>query len=146
MSRTPASRSAPLVLLRRLALAVAAIAVAGGVVAIAPRADAVTRQAAAPSSRWEERLARLDPLRPLDYLELAEEVADAAQDDDERELARQLCGLAGALDTERFGRSAMLAIAALASPISARVRPACTSIPRPPAAGQAASAVAIVRA
>jgi hypothetical protein len=122
MSRTPASRSVLQVLLRRLALAVAAIAVAGGVVAIAPRADAVARQAAAPSSRWEERLARLDPLRPLDYLELAEEVADAAQDDDERELARQLFGLAGALDTERFGRSAMLAIAALATDEVARTR------------------------
>ena len=80
----------------------------------------VTAQAA--TARWQTRLARLDPLRPLDYLELAEEVADAAKDEDERDLARKLFGLAGALDTERLGRSAMLAIAALAGDLSTRAR------------------------
>lgn len=108
--------------LLRLARTVAVVAIAGAVVAMAPTADAVARQASAPPSRWEERLARLDPLRPLDYLELAEEVADAAQDDDERALARELFGLAGALDTERLGRSAMLALAALATDATARAR------------------------
>ena len=80
----------------------------------------VTAQAA--TARWQTRLARLDPLRPLDSLELAEEVADAAKDEDERDLARRLFGLAGALDTERLGRSAMLAIAALAGDLSTRAR------------------------
>lgn len=85
---------------------------------------AVAPQSAAQSAaaRWQTRLARLDPLRPLDYLELAEEVADSAKDEDERELARKLFGLAGALDTERLGRSAMLAIAALATDASSRAR------------------------
>jgi hypothetical protein len=107
----------------RLAAVLAALC--GGVgataraVAESPVAQA-TAQAA--TARWETRLARLDPLRPLDYLELAEEVADAAKDEDERDLARKLFGLAGALDTERLGRSAMLAIAALASDLSARAR------------------------
>jgi len=77
-----------------------------------PAAQAARQRAA---DGWEARLARLDPLRPLDYLELAEEVADAARDDDDaRALARQLFGLAGALDPGRLGRSAMLALATLA--------------------------------
>ena len=46
--------------------------------------------ATAPASRWDERLARLDPVRPMDYLELGEEVAERAESDDERRLARQL--------------------------------------------------------
>ena len=71
---------------------------------------------------WSARLAQLDPLRPMDYLELAEEVADQAQHDEERALARQLFGLAGALDTARLGRSAMLAIAQLTPVGSERVR------------------------
>ncbi|MBI1302265.1 MAG: hypothetical protein GC172_00480 [Phycisphaera sp.] len=66
------------------------------------------------AAAWESRLARLDPVRPLDYLELAEEVADAARDEEDRALARQLFGLAGALDPTRLGRSAMLALATLA--------------------------------
>jgi hypothetical protein len=64
-------------------------------------------------SRWAERLTALDPARPLDYFLLAEEVADAARDAEERELARTLYGLAGALDAERLARSAALGIAGL---------------------------------
>ena len=71
---------------------------------------------------WGARLAQLDPLRPLDYLELGEEVADLARTDDERVLARQLFGLAGALDTARLGRSAMLAMASLATDAGERER------------------------
>lgn len=77
---------------------------------------------ASAASRWKDRLSRLDPLRPLDYLELGEEVADTAADEADRELARQLFGFAGALDPERLGRSAMLALAALAGDASARTR------------------------
>ena len=64
--------------------------------------------------RWEQRLARLDPVRPIDYLELGEEVADSAATRAERRLARELFGLAGALDSARLGRSAMLALASIA--------------------------------
>ena len=78
--------------------------------------------ATAPASRWDERLARLDPVRPMDYLELGEEVAERAETDDERRLARQLFGLAGALDTQRLGRSAMLALAQFASTPEERAR------------------------
>jgi len=67
------------------------------------------------SNRWSDRLEALDPMRPLDYLVLAEEVADAAASEGERQLARELFGLAGALDTERLGRSALLALAQFAS-------------------------------
>ncbi|MFM1823337.1 MAG: hypothetical protein RI967_1603 [Planctomycetota bacterium] len=70
--------------------------------------------ATAPPARWNERLGRLDPLRPLDYLQLGEEVADAATTEEELALARTLFGYAGALDTARLGRSAMLALAAIA--------------------------------
>lgn len=122
MNRTRISVPGLFLRARPAALAVAAIAVAAGVVATAPRADAVASQAADATSRWGERLALLDPLRPLDYLELAEEVADAARDDDERALARELFGLAGALDTDRLGRSAMLALAALATDGVGRAR------------------------
>jgi hypothetical protein len=63
---------------------------------------------------WSTRLAALDPVRPLDYFELGEEVADAARTVDDRALARKLFGLAGALDPSTFGRSAALAQASLA--------------------------------
>jgi hypothetical protein len=76
----------------------------------------------APDSRWEEKLRRLDPVRPMDYLELGEEVADEAQTDAEQRLARQLFGLAGALDPQRLGRSAMLALAQFAPTDEARAR------------------------
>lgn len=72
--------------------------------------------------RWKARLERLDPLNPLGYLELAEEVADAAQGDDERRLAAELYGLAGALDVPRLGRSAMLGLSSLATDPTERAR------------------------
>jgi hypothetical protein len=71
--------------------------------------------AAVPPTR-ESRLEALDPKRPLDYLELAEEIADGlppAGADDERQLARRLFALAGLLDRERLGRSASLGLLTL---------------------------------
>jgi len=62
---------------------------------------------------WTQRLEQLRPQEPARYLELAEEVADAASTPDERELARHLFALAGALEPERLGRSACLALADL---------------------------------
>jgi len=62
---------------------------------------------------WQRRLEALDPARPMAYLELAEEVADASGDDEHRALARQLFALAGVLDPGRLGRSACLALADL---------------------------------
>lgn len=80
----------------------------------------------APKIRWQSRLARLDPSRPIEYLELAEEVADGAApgpaSDAARELARELFGFAGALDPAQLGRSAMLGIASLAETDDARAR------------------------
>jgi len=73
------------------------------------------RPVAGPVDRWEPRLERLDPARPAEYLDLGEEVADAATTPAERALARQLFGLAGALDPSRLGRHAMLAIASVES-------------------------------
>ena len=75
----------------------------------------LSTQSSASVERWNERLEALDPMRPYDYLVLAEEVADAASSERERQLARELFGLAGALDTERLGRSALLALAQFAS-------------------------------
>jgi hypothetical protein len=114
-------------LIRRLrvaCIAFVALGVAGGAAPAAPRAPSHAAQSAAQraAAAWEARLARLDPVRPLDYLELAEEIADAARDEDERALARQLFGLAGALDPSRLGRSAMLALATLARDDSERQR------------------------
>lgn len=65
---------------------------------------------------WDARLAALDPARPLEYLELAEEVADALPatgGDDDRRLARRLFALAGLIDRERLARSAALGLLAL---------------------------------
>lgn len=76
---------------------------------------------ARPTAKWEPRLIALNPLRPMEYFLLGEEVVDAATTDAERQLARELFGLAGALDRDRLGRSAALARAAIAStPLEAR--------------------------
>jgi hypothetical protein len=64
---------------------------------------------------WDDRLASLDADDPPAYFDLAEEVADAAADDDDRALARHLFGLAGALDPDGYGRSACLALADITS-------------------------------
>lgn len=82
-----------------------------GVLAILVSAGLAGRPADGPLDRWEERLERLDPARPSEYLELGEEVADRGATPAERALSRQLFGLAGALDPARLGRHAMLALA-----------------------------------
>jgi hypothetical protein len=65
------------------------------------------------AGRWERRLEALSPADPMAYFELAEEVADTAGGEAQLALARHLFGLAGALDPQRLGRSACLAIADL---------------------------------
>jgi len=95
-----------------LCAAFASLAILGGVAARAPHAP----------GRWDARLAKLDPVRPVDYLELGEEVADSATSDAERQLARELFGFAGALDPARLGRSAMLALASVAETDSEKSR------------------------
>lgn len=81
---------------------------------------------AAPPVRFdaslERRLVALDPSRPHEYLLLAEEVEARAAKAEERELARQLYGLAGALDPVRLGASAALAQANLAEGAADRAR------------------------
>ena len=65
------------------------------------------------AGEWDQRLEALRPQEPERYLELAEEVEDAAKSEDDKRLARQLYALAGALEPERLGRSACLALAAM---------------------------------
>ena len=93
---------------------------------LAAGATAGHESAASQDSRadhdWTSRLETLDPQRPLEYFELAEEVADAATNDSQRELARTLFGLAGALDPAQLGRSACLALADLETDASDRRR------------------------
>jgi hypothetical protein len=77
-----------------------------------------TSPAVAPPVRGldvETRLAALDPARPIEYLELAEEIAEglAAGSGTDRALARRLYGLAGRLDPDRLAASAALGIASL---------------------------------
>jgi len=67
------------------------------------------------AGRWEQRLEALSPADPMAYFELAEEVADEAGNEAQVALARHLFGLAAALDPQRLGRSACLAIADLES-------------------------------
>lgn len=99
------------------------IAIASAVILLGAASGgfAASRPATA-ADRWEQRLARLDPVRPMDYLELGEEVADAASSEAEKRLARELFGFAGALDPARLGRSAMLALASIAETDSERGR------------------------
>ncbi|MDY7107745.1 MAG: hypothetical protein SYC29_03825 [Planctomycetota bacterium] len=66
------------------------------------------------AATWEDRLEALRPAVPMAYFELAEEVADRAEDEAQRGLARHLFALAGVLDRDRLGRSACLALADLA--------------------------------
>lgn len=70
----------------------------------------------------EARLAALDPARPIEYLRLAEEIEARARTPQERQLARELYGLAGALDPVQLGASAALAQAALAEKVADRAR------------------------
>jgi len=68
---------------------------------------------AAAAGGWERELEALRPVDPLAYFELGEEIADAAADEEERELARRLFRLSGLLD-RRLARSSCLALADLA--------------------------------
>jgi hypothetical protein len=104
------------------ALACAACVMATALMAGGAGLPAAQSAGGASATRWKDRLLALDPLRPLDYLELGEEIADTAIDESDRDLARQLFGFAGALDPERLGRSAMLALAALAGDATERAR------------------------
>ncbi len=69
-------------------------------------------QASGPDT-WATSLEGLDPVDPMAYFELAEEIADASGEHPQRELARHLFALAGVLDPPRLGRSACLALADL---------------------------------
>lgn len=79
-------------------------------------------QAAGQTDRWRVRLESLRPENPLAYFELAEELAEAAANDAELDLARRLCALAGALDPKMLGRSACLALAHMERDEQARQR------------------------
>ena len=61
-------------------------------------------------SSWVDRLEQLDPSRPLEYFELAEEIADTGTTPEERLLALELFALAGQLDFDQLGQSSILAI------------------------------------
>jgi hypothetical protein len=82
------------------------------IVCVIPATLAAQSQlSAGPSnSKWKSRLESLRPTEPLMYFELAEEVADAAADEADRQLARHLFALAAALDPDGFGRSSCLAL------------------------------------
>lgn len=93
--------------------------------------DAATEQRAAPRSTdvrrvvepaLEQRLAALEPAHASGYLLLAEEIESRARNPEDRALARELYGLAGALDPTGFGASAALALANLAETANERAR------------------------
>ncbi len=69
-----------------------------------------------------QRLRDLKPSNPMAYLELAEEVADAAGGARYLDLARHLFALAAAIDPPRLGRSGCLALADLAEGANDRRR------------------------
>jgi hypothetical protein len=87
-----------------------------------------TARATAPSGeavgidQWRSRLESLTPDDAMAYFDLAEDVADAATTDAQRDLARTLFSLAGALDRQHLGRSAALALADMERDILAKTR------------------------
>jgi len=88
--------------------------------AVATIAAPMSSPAAAPPDRafdLEARLEALDPARPIEYLELAEEIAEGLEPGGgtDRTLARRLYGLAGRLDPDGLAASAALGIASLAT-------------------------------
>jgi hypothetical protein len=85
-------------------------------------APASTARPQVANARWNDRLEALRPSEPLAYFELAEEMADAASDAAQRDLARHLFALAGSLDPDRLGGSACLAMAAMESDERAKRR------------------------
>jgi len=98
---------------RRLAVRAAACAIL---------ASAVFAAAASQSRDLDARLEVLSPSNPEAYLLLAEEIQAMARTDEERQRARELYGLAGALDPQRFGASAALGQASLADTAAQRGR------------------------
>ncbi|MBC22426.1 MAG: hypothetical protein CMJ32_00715 [Phycisphaerae bacterium] len=66
-----------------------------------------------PINQWDQRLQQLDPARPMMYFELAEDIAEQAQTQDQRDLAMRVFGLAGLLGDRQLARSAALAIASM---------------------------------
>jgi hypothetical protein len=86
---------------------------------------------------WDERLEQLRPQEPTKYFELAEEVADAAETDSDRDLAAHLFALAGALEPDRLGRSACLALADMEENPQARKRLQALAALLPGATGSA---------
>jgi predicted RNA-binding Zn-ribbon protein involved in translation (DUF1610 family) len=79
-------------------------------------ASAGALQSAPPFSRFAEHLARLTPDEPAGYLEVGEQIADAASSNEERALATTLLVLAAELDRSRLqgGQTAASACIALA--------------------------------
>lgn len=85
--------------------------------------------AAAPDGAWRAqvaaRLGRLAPDAPEAYIALAEDLMDRASSSaggDDRELARRLAALAGAIDPDRYGASAALFLADHAGTDASRAR------------------------
>lgn len=74
------------------------------------------------ADQWEQRLESLTPANPLAYFELAEEIADAANDEYHRKLAQHLFALSGVLDPINLGRSACLALADMESRVHHKQR------------------------
>ena len=73
-------------------------------------------------NQWEQRLESLIPSNPLEYFELAEEIADEDEDEYHRNLAQHLFALSGVLDPKNLGRSACLALADMESRIQRKRR------------------------
>jgi len=89
-------------------------------VAFAPAAQS-DGDAPAAWKPWQTQLEALSPNNPLAYIELAEDMLDAAESAEMRTgnelrlLAQQLIALAGSIDSSGLGRSACLALAELST-------------------------------
>lgn len=106
--------------MRRAAVLAPGVAIA--IVTLAVFAQAPVGAPGPVDERWTQRLETLRPEDPLAYFELAEELADRADDEQSRTLVRHLFALAGALDPPHLGRSACLALADLETDVTARRR------------------------
>ena len=71
---------------------------------------------------FTSRLTSLEPSNPRAYFELAEEIAEVAQTDEQRELAEHLFALAAVLDPRTFGRSSCLGLAQIEKDPAAKRR------------------------
>jgi hypothetical protein len=106
--------------LQQFTRALALCVVASSVIELAA-APQEGNQASESWAPWRDELRALSPSDPLAYIELAEDMLDAAHTVDTRsgnelrQLAQQLFGRAGALDPSVYGRSACLALAELSS-------------------------------